>query len=116
MISRLRWTVTLVALALMLLATASLTTITYQGMDRQLDKSLDIKGRLLADILTAKNARLEGFPEITASAAFQHSKVSVASAGRNTSRLGMARRAARCSTGWWVGPSSPRPMESWVQT
>ena len=24
----------------------------------------------------------------------------------------MARSAARCSTGWWVGPSSPRPMES----
>ena len=23
----------------------------------------------------------------------------------------MARRPARCSTGWWVGPSSPRPME-----
>ena len=28
----------------------------------------------------------------------------------------MARSAARCSTGWWVGPSSPRPMESCVQT
>ena len=25
----------------------------------------------------------------------------------------MARRAARCSIGWWVGPSSPTPMESW---
>ena len=33
------------------------------------------------------------------------------SAGRNTSRLGIARSAARCSTGWWVGPSSPRPIE-----
>ena len=28
----------------------------------------------------------------------------------------MARSAARCSTGWWVGPSSPRPMELWVIT
>src|SRR5258706_51893 len=22
----------------------------------------------------------------------------------------------RCSIGWWVGPSSPRPTESWVKT
>src|SRR5262249_54153655 len=28
----------------------------------------------------------------------------------------MARNAARCSTGWWVGPSSPSPIESWVIT
>ena len=28
----------------------------------------------------------------------------------------MARSAARCSIGWWVGPSSPRPIESCVQT
>ncbi len=28
----------------------------------------------------------------------------------------MARSAARCSTGWWVGPSSPKPIESWVKT
>ena len=42
--------------------------------------------------------------------------VSLASAGRTTSRPGIARSAARCSIGWWVGPSSPRPMESWVQT
>ncbi len=41
--------------------------------------------------------------------------VSLASAGRMTSRFGMARMAASCSTGWWVGPSWPRPTESWVQ-
>ena len=35
------------------------------------------------------------------------STVSAASAGRRTTRLGMARSMARCSTGWWVGPSSP---------
>ena len=46
----------------------------------------------------------------------QAATVSLASAGRTTSRPGIARRAARCSIGWWVGPSSPRPMESWVQT
>ena len=51
-----------------------------------------------------------------ASAQSQASSVSTASAGRNTSRFGMARSAARCSTGWCVGPSSPRPMESWVIT
>ena len=28
----------------------------------------------------------------------------------------MLRLIARCSTGWWVGPSSPNPMESWVIT
>ena len=44
------------------------------------------------------------------------SAVSTASAGRNTRRLGMARSAERCSTGWCVGPSSPRPIESCVIT
>jgi len=28
----------------------------------------------------------------------------------------MARKEASCSTGWWVGPSSPSPMASWVKT
>ena len=30
--------------------------------------------------------------------------------------LGIARNAARCSIGWWVGPSSPSSTESWVKT
>ena len=34
----------------------------------------------------------------------QHSSVSVASAGRSTSRSGMVRSEDRCSTGWCVGP------------
>ena len=42
--------------------------------------------------------------------------VSLASAGRMTRSPGIARMAASCSTGWWVGPSSPSPTESWVQT
>jgi hypothetical protein len=46
----------------------------------------------------------------------QASAVSTASAGRSTSTLGMARKLARCSTGWCVGPSSPSPIESWVRT
>ena len=50
------------------------------------------------------------------SASCQHSSVSTASQGRNTLRFGIARSAARCSTGWCVGPSSPRPMESCVMT
>ena len=41
---------------------------------------------------------------------------SFASAGRTMSRFGIARSAARCSTGWCVGPSSPTPIESCVQT
>jgi len=40
----------------------------------------------------------------------------LASPGRITVRLGMDRRAATCSMGWWVGPSSPSPMLSWVNT
>ena len=28
----------------------------------------------------------------------------------------MARSDTICSTGWWVGPSSPTPIESWVNT
>ena len=39
---------------------------------------------------------------------------SLASPGRKTTTLGMARSIASCSIGWWVGPSSPTPMESWV--
>ena len=49
-------------------------------------------------------------------ASFQASTTSLASAGRTTHMPGMARSEASCSTGWWVGPSSPRPMESWVNT
>ena len=41
----------------------------------------------------------------------QHSAVSTPSAGRSTSRFGMARNAARCSIGWCVGPSSPTPID-----
>ena len=42
--------------------------------------------------------------------------VSLAAAGRTTSRPGMFRSDHRCSIGWCVGPSSPRPIESCVQT
>merc|ERR1719261_1275695 len=41
---------------------------------------------------------------------------SLPSQGLKTYMLGMARRDSSISTGWWVGPSSPRPMESWVMT
>ena len=50
------------------------------------------------------------------SAAFHASAVSVASAGLMTVRRGTDLRPANCSIGWWVGPSSPRPMESCVNT
>ena len=49
-------------------------------------------------------------------AAAQHSAVSTASAGRNSSSCGIARRPCKCSIGWWVGPSSPSPTKSWVIT
>ncbi len=41
--------------------------------------------------------------------------VSFASAGLMIVRPGIARRLARCSIGWWVGPSGPRETESCVQ-
>ncbi len=44
------------------------------------------------------------------------SAVSTGSAGRQTSMIGISRSVAACSTDWWVGPSSPRPIESWVKT
>ena len=47
-------------------------------------------------------------------ASLQACAVSLASAGRMRLRPGMARSDARCSIGWWVGPSWPSPMESWV--
>ncbi len=46
----------------------------------------------------------------------QATAVSVVSQGRQTWRLGIRRRLPACSIDWWVGPSSPRPMESWVKT
>ena len=46
----------------------------------------------------------------------QHSAASTASAGRSTSMLGIARNEARNSTGWWVGPLLPIPIESWLKT
>ena len=49
-------------------------------------------------------------------AIFQAIAVSTASQGRQTPMFGISRRVAACSTGWWVGPSSPSPMESWVKT
>ena len=53
-------------------------------------------------------------PSETADA--QARAVSAPSHGRHTSRFGISRRAAACSTDWWVGPSSPSPMLSWVST
>mmetsp|Transcript_39885 Transcript_39885/g.109850 ORF Transcript_39885/g.109850 Transcript_39885/m.109850 type:complete len:201 (+) Transcript_39885:806-1408(+) len=41
---------------------------------------------------------------------------SLASAGRSVSVLGVARKLSSASTGWWVGPSSPSPIESCVAT
>ena len=46
----------------------------------------------------------------------QTTAVSVASPGRTTVKFGIARSAASCSIGWWVGPSSPSATESCVQT
>jgi len=40
----------------------------------------------------------------------------LASAGRMTASWGIARSSAWGSTGWWVGPSSPTPILSWVKT
>ncbi len=40
---------------------------------------------------------------------------SLPSAGRMRRSCGIARSEASCSIGWWVGPSSPRPIESWVK-
>ena len=44
----------------------------------------------------------------------QASTTSFASPGRMSITPGMARIEASCSMGWWVGPSSPTPIESWV--
>ena len=54
------------------------------------------------------------FSEVTA--AYQAAMVSVASAGRNTLKFGIARSIASCSIGSWVGPSSPTPILSWDRT
>ena len=43
---------------------------------------------------------------------FQATADSTVSQGRQVCILGVTRNAVSCSTGWCVGPSSPRPMES----
>ena len=55
-------------------------------------------------------------PSLRSSAAAQATAVSTVSHGRQTSRFGIRRRLAACSTDWCVGPSSPRPIESCVNT
>ncbi len=44
----------------------------------------------------------------------QASATSLPSAGRMSITPGIARIEAICSIGWWVGPSSPTPIESCV--
>ena len=36
-------------------------------------------------------------------------------AGRMTSMFGKTQRPETVSIGWWAGPSSPTPIESWVR-
>ena len=55
-------------------------------------------------------------PSFLSMAICQAMAVSLASAGLITQRFGISLKELSCSTGWWVGPSSPRPMESWVKT
>ncbi len=56
-----------------------------------------------------------GVPE-SFNATSQHSIVSILSAGLNTFKLGIDLNPDSCSIGWCVGPSSPKPIESWVIT
>ena len=45
--------------------------------------------------------------------AFSHAAaVSVRFAGLQVDIFGVALNVERCSIGWWVGPSSPRAIES----
>ena len=79
---------------------------------------LNIKGlttKLHCDGPKTVEISAEG-PSLRSIACFQATADSTASAGRQQSRFGVVRRLVNCSTGWWVGPSSPRPMESWVNT
>ena len=69
-----------------------ITSLLFRGMSRKL------KGSAQADAAAYSAAMTEGV-DFWASASSQHSAVSSAQAGRNTSRLGVARNMARCSTG-----------------
>ena len=69
---------------------------------------------LVRQALAGKHQR-EG-PSRRSIADFQATADSTVSQGRQVCILGVERRAVSCSTGWCVGPSSPRPMESWVNT
>jgi CheY-specific phosphatase CheX len=61
------------------------------------------------------NNRLDG-PSARSIARVHATSVSTESHGRQTCILGISRSVAACSTGWCVGPSWPRPIESWVNT
>ena len=62
-----------------------------------------------------ESRRLVG-PSRRSTAACHATIDSTASHGRHTDMFGINRNVAACSTAWCVGPSSPRPMESWVNT
>ena len=83
------------------------------------DDGIDIVGSAVA-VFAADRVRCEFAITVGAScllsANCHASDVSFAPAGRTTYMFGMARRCASCSIGWCVGPSSPRPIESWVKT
>ena len=53
---------------------------------------------------------------LLSSAICQHSNVSIKSAGLKTFKFGIDLKLVNYSIGWWVGPSSPKPIESCVNT
>ena len=75
---------------------------------------LETPSVFLLDVITGVSCRVKsiavGPSWVTASS--HADEVSFASAGLNTSRFGIERREAACSTGWCVGPSSPTATES----
>ena len=54
--------------------------------------------------------------ELFLSATSHDSDVSIVSQGLNTIKFGVDLNMDRCSMGWCVGPSSPSPIESCVNT
>ena len=70
--------------------------------------------RFERDVLAREQQRARAVA--CASACAHATAVSTVSHGRQTSSCGMSRRLAACSIDWCVGPSSPRPIESCVNT
>ena len=87
----------------------SARTVATRGARRRWGRGRSERMRVLE---ASRTSRVPRFSR----ASMYEPDTSFASAGRSVSTFGVARRLISASTGWCVGPSSPRPIERGVAT